>query len=242
MHVFTSDWLKRMVLKSAKAPEARIANLFSILQDWLEAPGMREQVLAVGFDVQARQELHAFLLSLVMAAKLESPEKIAFQLQFMLVGALADELRNPGNHAMDHAAEAAAVMIAAAKPSRFAKFPMAAVASLAIVVVLMTGVLLVPSAPQPEAVTVTASLPKGDIVAVASRPDRIAAIYQMHERLQSAQCSYPQALMLAPEQRALFLQGVVNIDSLNTAASNLEEVSQLYQKVECSYAPAAMLL
>lgn len=77
---------------------------------------------------------------------------------------------------------------------------------------------------------------------VTTRPDQLVALYQMNEKLRTGQCSYPQALMLAAEQRATFLEGVVNIDTLNTATTNLDEVSQLYQKVHCSYAPAAMLL
>jgi len=239
MHVITSDWLKRMVMKSATNPEARITSLFAILQDWLEAPGMRELLLADNLD---NKKLHAFVFSLVTEAKLLSPEKTAFQLQYMLLGAINAELRNPGNGAMACAGEAAAIIVESARPPRFAK-PAITMASLVMFVFIVGALLIAMALPQKKAIPVTVRIaPKTDIITVASRPDRLAAIYQMHERIQVGQCSYPQALMLAPEQRAPFMQGVVNIDSLNTASSNLEEVSRLYQKVECSYAPAAMLL
>jgi hypothetical protein len=243
MHVFTSDWLKRMVSKSSAAPTARIVNLFAILQDWMDAPGIRPQL--GDLDVASRNELQAFIHTLVSDAGLSEPEKLAFQLHFLLLGALNDELRNPGNKALERAGEAAAVMVAAARaPARFGKSHVLAAASFGVLAVMVGALTLLPvSMPQEPAVTqshLAASVQ--DVVLASSRPDQLAAIYQLHDKLQTGQCSYPQALMLSADQRALFLDGVVNIDRLNATASNLDEVRQLYKKVDCSYAPAAMQL
>ena len=245
MQMLSSDWLKRMVKKSASTPEARIANVFVILQDWVDAPGMREQLLSASLDAEGHRELNAFLLSLVTDARLGEPEKLAFQLYFILLGALNEEIRNPGNDSLMRAEEAAASLVTASRLPRFnTSRPITAVVSVAMVA-FIAGALLVSMSRAPRQaspVEIRIALQVRSITPVTARPDQLVALYQMHEKLRTGQCSYPQALMLAAEQRATFLEGVVNIDTMNTATTNLDEVSQLYQKVNCSYAPAEMLL
>jgi hypothetical protein len=48
--------------------------------------------------------------------------------------------------------------------------------------------------------------------------------------------------MLAPEQRAPFIENVVDGNVGNIKSEAMGMVSQLYQKVDCYYPPAAMLL
>ena len=42
MQLLQSDWLIRMLKKSADTPQLRMLNLFTILDDWIDAPNMRE--------------------------------------------------------------------------------------------------------------------------------------------------------------------------------------------------------
>jgi hypothetical protein len=70
----------------------------------------------------------------------------------------------------------------------------------------------------------------------------VSALYHLHEQIRTANCSYPQALMLAPEQRAPFIERVVDGNVGNMQPESMVLVSQLYQKVDCYYPPAAMLL
>jgi len=246
MPLLSSDWLKRMVMKSASDPAARIIHLFTILQDWLDAPGMRDQLMADCLDATGRSPLQAFLKTLAAEAGLTDPDKLAFQFHFLLIGAINEELRNPGSQAMTQAGEAAASLIAAAKPSRFSGpriYLAASFASLAIVA-LVAAPLLKPvvSGPQRVPLAAHATLQAQVGQNAMARPDALVAIYQMNNKIKSGQCSYPQALMLAADQRSMFMEGVVNIEQLDATSTNLEEVRQLYQKVTCNYAPAAMLL
>ncbi len=246
MQMLSSKWLERMVKKSARTPEAQIVNLFVILQDWLDAPGIREQLLNTGHDVEAHHHLNSFLHSLVAEASFVEPDKLAFQLYFLLLGALNEEIRNPGSNSMAQAGDAAASLIAAAKPRLIAKSRMLFIASFASVamIALVTGPMLIPSSfrsGQPQQMKQAASKIQNG-TPVVSRPDTLVALYQMNDKIKAGQCSYPQALMLAADQRALFMEGVVNIDQLDTTSTNLDEVRQLYQKVTCYYAPAAMQL
>ncbi len=241
MQILSSEWLKRMVIKSSSSPKARITNLFVILQDWLNAPGIRDQLSSASLD--RHNEVDGLLVHLVTNAKLE-PKKLAFQLHFILLGAINEEIRNPGSNTMDHARAAAASLVAASTPSRIKKSRAFAVAATAMVGVIAGSLLLPISTTSKPVVPVTQhlELQTHNIVPVAVNPDPSVAIYRMHDKIRSAQCLYPQALMLAANQRSVFLEGVVNIDNLKVATTNLDQVSQLYQMVDCYYPPAAMLL
>lgn len=246
MQLLSINWLERMVKKSAKTPEAQIVNLFVILQDWLEAPSIREQLLNSNFDAEAHHHLNSFLHSIVAEANWVEPDKLVFQLHFLLLGALNEEIRNPGCNSMVQARDAAASLIAAAKPIFTGKSHILSIASFASVamIALVTGAVLLPSnfrSWQPQQMKQVASITHNDTHA-ESRPDTLSAIYQMNNKIKAGQCSYPQALMLAADQRSVFMEGVVNIDQLDTASTDLDEVRQLYQKVTCYYAPVAMQL
>ncbi|HEY8085419.1 MAG TPA: hypothetical protein VIE69_07435 [Methylophilaceae bacterium] len=246
MKFLLSDWLKRMVIKSSSLPEARIVNLFVILEDLLEAPGIREQLLSGGLDAESHNDLKAFLLSMAVDAGLKEPNKLALQLCFILIGALNEEMRTPGCQAMARAGEAVSNLLSTAKSPRASRSRSfsAAVASIFVI----SGVLLVfmPSHNEQFAPRMVRRIPVANVAlntaAITPNPEKLVALYQMHDKIRAGQCSYPQALMLSEPQRAVFMNGVVNIDDLNTAKTNLEEVIQLYQKVDCYYPPAAMLL
>jgi hypothetical protein len=247
MKFLLSDWLKRMVIKSSSLPEARIVNLFVILEDLLEAPGIREQLLSGGLDAESHNDLKAFLLSMAVDARLKEPDKLALQLCFILIGALNEEVRTPGCQAMERAVEAVSNLVSVAKSPRAStarSFSAAVVASFFVV----CGALLVfmPGHNEKAATNMVRRIPIASVALntapIATNPEKLVALYQMHDKIRAGQCSYPQALMLSEPQRAVFMNGVVNIDDLNTAKTNLEEVIQLYQKVDCYYPPAAMLL
>lgn len=45
-HLLASDWLQRMIAKNGHDPRTRLLALFEILQDWVNAPGLRELLLS----------------------------------------------------------------------------------------------------------------------------------------------------------------------------------------------------
>jgi hypothetical protein len=238
MNIFSSGWLQRMVDKAGNTPARRIQVLFQILQDWSDVPGFRQQLHDVMSDKTGQRALKAYLLQLVEASKVTHSDLVASQVHMILLGALNEELRQPGSQALEHAGQAAVLLINAQLPARKVSYGRMAIAAS---VMLMAGVLaLLYTGQQPEQI----SMHPQTIAAIsaAPSPESVAALYRMHEKMQAANCSYPQALMMAPEQRAPFLENVVdgNIGKMQPEA--LIMVSQLYQKVDCYYPPAAMLL
>lgn len=238
MSIVSCGWLQRMADKSGTSAETRIQAVFQILQDWIDVPDIRQQLQSQPLDGSDRAALQSYLQTQLHNTKVKQPAIVAIQLQMVLLGALSEELRNPGSQALVQGQHTAKVLIRAQTPNSIAFRSMAVAA--AVLVVLGSFALLLPQSqytPQhahPLQVAIVTDMP--------ASPDQVAKIYHLHEQLQAANCSYPQALMLAPEQRAPFLDRVVNGSTDKLQPGSIMMINQLYQKVDCYYPPAAMLL
>ena len=226
-----------MADKAGATPVLRISALFQILQDWVELPGMREQCRDALRDDDGQAMLKAYLLQLVQAAGVAFPDMVASQVHMLLLGALNEALRQPASPALQHGADAALLLVNPRRPGHRT----AGLATAASVALLAGLLLLLAVRQQPEFSAARPGLVAAAITAVPS-PDKLAALYHLHDQIRSASCSYPQALMLAPEQRAPFLESVVDGQVGDIGPEAMVMVSQLYQKVDCYYPPAAMLL
>lgn len=240
MKILSSDWLKRMVEKAAATPRGRIVALFEILQDWTDAPGMRQILQGESLTDSGQRELKTFLLHLATGTGVSNPEVLASQLSLVLFGALNEELRNPGSGALLQAGQAASLLVAGhvdghRSPRRIARYVAPITAALAALALLLPYPGSLVSVEQHRPLPMRAS-------PVASNPDQVAAIYHMHDAMRAGDCWYPQALMLPPEQRAVYLENVISGSVEKLAPETLVMVNQLYQKVQCYYPPAAMLL
>jgi hypothetical protein len=239
MNIFSSGWLQRMVDKAGATPASRIHALFQVLQDWVDVPGMCQQLQQAPLDEASRQALKAYLLQLLQASGVAHPDMVAGQVHMLLLGALNEATRQPGSQALEHAGNAALLLVNAQLPVRRVPYRNLVMAAS---VLLLVGALPLLVSRQPHApVLVRPRLALAAAAAVPS-PDRIAALYHLHDQIRSANCSYPQALMLAPEQRGPFLENVVDGNLGDLQSESMVMVSQLYQKVDCYYPPAAMLL
>lgn len=239
MNIFSSGWLQRMADKVGKTPADRIHAVFQILQDWLEAPGMRQQLRDAPLDAASQQALKAYLQQLVEASGAANPAVVTVQLHMMLLGALNEEMRQPGSQALEHGRTAALLLLASQLPDRRVN---SANIALAASVVLMVGIMSMFFTQQQPEPSATGPMQLIAIAPVAANPDKVAAMYHLHDQMRTANCSYPQALMLAPEQRAPFLENVVNGNLSKIQPESMIMINQLYQKVDCYYPPAAMLL
>lgn len=239
MNIFSSGWLQRMADKAGKTPADRIHAVFQILQDWMEAPGMRQQLRDAPLDAASQQVLKAYLQQLVEASGATNPAVVTVQLHMMLLGALNEEMRQPGSQALEHGRTAALLLLTSQLPDRRVS---SANIALAASVALMAGIMsMFFTQRQPEP-SVAGPMQLIAIAPAAPNPDKVAAMYHLHDQMRTANCSYPQALMLAPEQRVPFLENVVNGNLGKIQPESMIMINQLYQKVDCYYPPAAMLL
>lgn len=239
MNIFSSGWLQRMADKAGKSPADRIQAVFQILQDWIAAPGMRQQLQDAPLDAASQQVLKAYLQQLVEAAGATNPAVVTVQLHMMLLGALNEEMRQPGSQALEHGRTAALLLLNSQLPDRRVKSANMALAASVILMVGIMSMFFTQQQPEPSA---TGPMQLVAIAPVAPNPEKVAAMYHLHDQMRTANCSYPQALMLAPEQRAPFLENVVNGNLSKIQPESMIMINQLYQKVDCYYPPAAMLL
>ena len=239
MNIISCGWLQRMADKSGTSAETRIQAVFQILQDWLDVPDIRQQLQAQPLDGNDRSALQSYLQAQLQNTRVKQPAIVAIQLQMVLLGALSEELRSPGSQALVQGQHTAKVLVRAQTQSVIAFKSMAIAAT--VFVVLGSFTLLLPQSKYATPYH-TYPLRVTNVADISPSPDQVAKIYHLHEQLQTANCSYPQALMLSPDQRAPFLDRIVNGSTDKLQPESIIMINQLYQKVDCYYPPAAMLL
>ncbi|MEQ1600272.1 MAG: hypothetical protein ABL885_00725 [Methylophilaceae bacterium] len=238
--MFSSGWLQHLVDKAGKTPLSRIEAIFHILHDWLKVPDMRQKLRETLVDSQSQRELKAYLLQLVQASGTARPEMVTEQIYMVLLGALSDEIRHAGSDSLLQAGQAALMLVKAQTPVRRTndrKFAMAI--SVMVTTGSLAGFLAFQQSPGIKA---PLAAQKVAAISTVSSPDKASALYHLHEQVRMANCSYPQALMLPSEQRAPFIERVVNGNVGGLQPESMAMVNQLYQKLDCYYPPAAMLL
>lgn len=116
MDLLNSSWLIHLINGGGKTPTDKILSTFTILDNWLKAPNVRE-----GLPNQESSQdcfaLKAHLLSLAIEGKFKNPEIVINQLLILLHGALAAEIGNPGMGAFPSAQLAAKAVLTRARPN-----------------------------------------------------------------------------------------------------------------------------
>jgi hypothetical protein len=238
-----SSWLLRMLDKSADTPRGRVLALFDIMADWNAAPGVN---ISTPDHLMGNEEaLIAYLTRELNALQLKEPDILATQIYFIAMGALQTAGAQEGGNIFAQARQAAAILLDAQRPPR--RFRSAATV-LATAALVLGSALLVSHIPQrgidPVAIaTLQSSVITNNLrpASVRTSPAQVASLNDSLERMRRGVCQYPQALMLAPEARAVLIENVVN-GSAPVDADSLREARRLAQNVECYYAPVAMTM
>jgi len=237
-----SDWLLKMLDKCGRTPRQRILGLFDVLQDWTNAPGLQstDPVLAGTEDA-----LIAYLTRQAAAQQLPEPDILATQIYFIALGVLQMARADTPGDGFLQGKQAAAILLDAHRPA----LPLGSGAVAATASVFVIGIALflaggnepIGSADNVALLPASVSIPALQSMEVSTNnsPDQVASLHDSLERIRRGVCQYPQALMLAPEARAVFLENVVN-GSVPVDADQMREARQLMQKVECYYPPVAM--
>jgi len=235
-----SDWLLKMLDKTGNTPRQRILALFDILQDWMSAPGLKTDTEMTGSE----EALIEYLAGQLSALHLPEPDILATQIYFIALGALHTAGTGERGDAFLQGRQAAVVLLDAHRPPHRVKVGAAVAASIfAVVSAIFFSAGESPVAPSQQMAALPAPTDIATFQPVRARlgnsPDQVASLHDSLERMRRGVCQYPQALMLAPEARAVFLENVVN-GSVPTDAGQIREARRLAQKVECYYAPVAM--
>lgn len=120
MELLNSSWLIHLIEGAGKKPSDKLLSLYSLLNTWLNAPGIRAGIVKDYSNgqplVRTCPALTAHLLSLATEARLRNPSSVVTQMMILLQGGIAEELRNPGMGALISAQQAARAVLSQAKP------------------------------------------------------------------------------------------------------------------------------
>ena len=241
------EWLVKMLQHAAHHPGGRIMAMFDLLQDWMDAPGLR-QALQPDMLAQAPGEpLLDYLEQQARLAGCSDPDDCARQIYYLALGALQETLSHPGGSAVGDARKAAEILLAAhSKPTN--THVHAAIAAALLCLLALPAIVLQqptldasPSPPQVVARAEPLTLATQGVRAepASYSPDRLSSMHQTLEKLQQGVCQYPQALMLPPEQRSILIENIVN-GELSANHQRMQLAQKVALQVDCYYAPIAM--
>jgi len=247
MQLLQSDWLIQMLKKSASTPKARILNLFSILDDWIDAPNMRELCERQG-DAKQNQ-LQIYLASEAAKSGAEMPELLANQLYFMAVAATQEKLQHNRSDSLVLAKAAAEAMITSQTKSDFhipKKTVYASAASL--LIVFAVGGLLYKNAatifppstsPSVAMVNQSAIIPAQMNTNKTASPTQTAALFARVKKMRTGNCRLLEAIQLPDKYKTVYFENIIQ-GQISTDLGDQRIVNELLNKVRCNYSPMLM--
>ena len=247
MDILNSPWLIKMLEKSCKTPRGRLLNLFDILEDWLEAPNVREQ-LEKGLSAQAsKKTLQDFLTLEAAKAGAVMPEMLAHQIYFMAVAAAQEKLLANNPVSLSHAKSAANALISAQTQTEFhiAKPTAYAMAASFAAVCAIAGGLFIFTLQQPAAniasaqIPIQAAIPPLVVAEAMAEPHQTAALMAQIEQMRHGNCQLIEAIQLPDSQKGIYLNMVVN-GQVSTNPQEQAIAFDLLRKTRCNYTPMLM--
>ena len=253
MDILNSPWLIKMLEKSCKTPRGRLLNLFDILEDWLEAPNVREQ-LEKGLSARASEKtLQDFLTLEAAKAGAAMPEILANQLYFMAIAAAQEKLQansfsssSPAS-SFNHAKVAASALISAQTKTEFhiaKRTAYATAASFAAICTIAGGLLMLNFQPPAMAIAIKqipieAANPQMVTAELTADPRQTIALMAQIEQMRHGNCQLIEAIQLPDSQKGIYLNMVVN-GQVSTNPQEQAIAFELLSKTRCNYTPMLM--
>jgi len=206
MNLLSSPWFFSMIEKRGNSPKQRLLAVFAISQDWLTAPGIGEQIsLEVNATTnQTMQHLAQFLTRLAESAKATNPAALSNQLSLLLMGAIAEQQRNPHSVVMEEAMQAAQVLIEKACQRDHSKYSAILGGIAASLFACFLGwKMLMPHNATPAIHMV--SYPVNIAQNNSLSPDEVEAVLALHNQIMTGECRAPHLAMLPQAQMSAYM-------------------------------------
>ena len=233
MNILNSTWLLHMIDSSADTPAVRLLSVYSCLNTWLSAPGIRESfAMEYVSDLPMADScpaLSSHLLKLAVMANIPSPDIYVSQMFILLQGAIAEELRNPGTGALLKAQDVAKCIMHNEKPessnlkqSLLIGSSVVSAIALCFVAVLMQSSATSISHPH-EAPIVENPSPFNNQQAMMS-PDLMSRMLVLKDNFDTGKCPAPQLINMPPDRVNAYIS-VVNINFSNNASLDSQRLN-----------------
>ncbi|MFM9913367.1 MAG: hypothetical protein ACKVN9_07535 [Methylophilaceae bacterium] len=209
MNLLSSPWFFSMVEKRGNSPRERLLAVFAISRDWLAAPGISAQfpLEANAATNQSIQLLNIFLTDLAKSAKAANPSVLSNQLSLLLMGAIAEQKRDPPSTVMEEAMQAAQVLIdKACKPQHVKRYAyLGGIAASVFACLLGWNILMSHNA---APVMHIASYPVHIMQPNSISPDEVEAVLTLHSQIVRGECRAPHLAMLPQAQMTAYMNVV----------------------------------
>jgi hypothetical protein len=244
MQLLESEWFFRMVDEQDSTPAGRLVAVFTVAEQWISAPGIREQIIGVP---SITEKLKDYLTRTAVSVGVSNPTMLSAQLLMLLQGAIAEELRNPEVHALQYAATAAQVVVARAcranRKKRLVQWSAAASVLVSAMAVLLwqahTPLTKVPTlAYIPDETFMRTAMPMPGGV----DPSMMAAAFTLQKKVDHGICPAPRLVNLPSSQVTAYMNVISFRTPENPAAdrASLEAFLTWYEQAlgrECYYPP-----
>ncbi len=266
MDILNSDWLINMLKKSSKSPHGRLISLFDILNDWLNAPNVAENLLKnVSLHYQPiSNDLEHYLTQQAALAGAQEPAMLAHQLYFMVLSAIQESLGlststnlafTDFSISFSHAKNVAKALITAQTKQEFyfKKSSAYAVAASVIGICVVVGGLWFANGlnidtqaiiaanaktTKPNLSNLTLSKPQPVSQLIAS-PEQTAALFATLEQMRKGNCQFPEALQMPDSYKAIYIENIIG-GNVSSKVADQKIIMQILQKVRCNYTPMLM--
>ncbi len=265
MDILNSDWLISMLKKSSNTPHGRLLSLFEILEDWLNAPNITEQLQSKAAEQPNSHQLQDYLTIEAAKAGAAMPEMLANQLYFMVISAAQERLHantlghplsnslhefdSPCNHSsFGHAKSAAHALIIAQTKKEFyiSKSTAYGIAASFLGVLAVVGALYMNQhLNQPAEKNVASNMPiQAAIPQLVSAdnladPEQTAALMAQIELMRHGNCQLIEAIQLPDQYKGIYLNMVVN-GQVSTDPREQKIAFALLKQTRCNYTPMLM--
>lgn len=255
MDILNSDWLVNMLKKSSNTPHGRLLSLFEILEDWLNAPNIAEQVRINSATQASSHQLQDYLTIEAAKAGAAMPEMLASQLYFMAIAAAQERLQANNHAGFCHAKSAAhALIIAQTKQEFHISKPSAyAIAASFMGVVVVAGSLyflnlnaikqtstIVRNSTQIQlAQPILANAKLSTSAQSIANPEQTAALMAQIELMRHGNCQLIEAIQLPDQYKGIYLNMVVN-GQVSTDPREQKIAFALLKQTRCNYTPMLM--
>lgn len=250
-NLLQSDWLIHMLKKSSTKPSTRLLSLFDILEDWLDAPVVREQLSQQTLNTAqvANHQLQDFLTLEAAKAGAAMPEMLANQLYFMAIAASQEKLNaisEVGAHqsSLMHAKNAAKALIAAQTTPEFhiSKTSAYAIAASFLGALVVAGSLLIHNRYNsdfaPQLAYVEPSKETSNVSLIAS-PEQTAALIAQINQMRKGNCQLVEAIQLPDSYKKVYFENIVS-GQISTNIQDQKLVHKMLDMVRCNYTPMLM--
>lgn len=247
MELLESEWLINMLDKSSKDPKQRLTNLFSTVDDWLEAPHVQKdwpQENAI-----SSTKLQDYLCQQARQSGAKMPEMLGHQLYFMVLAAAQDKIRHQNTQSLIHAQLAAKAIIHAqtAREWSLTKRQLLVVATCSLIIMAASGWFMAqqfsPKSEDPLVMLQTRQdgllAPSRQVLQLTASPSQTAALFSRIEQMRKGNCQLIEAIQLPDAYKEIYFENIV----MGQISSKLEDqkiVTQLLDMVRCNYTPMLM--